>query len=242
MQADSKLYRAFTEKGFDASYRTDQRSGVMRLFLRIAGACGLACLVANAALAAPGDKSTEYVESGAIPSATANSSFDNGVQQVSDEEPAACAVCGDSCDDCNNNCMSNTCCCYEPTFCVTAGAVFLNRSRPDRGAILTPIGAPGVISDAGDFGFGWNAGPDVTISKQMANGWIWEVRYFNDRDATATANYPGVTGAHVFGINVLGITSLSANYFTTLDTTEINLCRPVNDFCTLLAGFRWVVS
>ena len=123
---------------------------------------------------------------------------------------------------------------------MTAGAIFLHRSRPGQGAILTPISGGGIISNAGDFGFGWDAGPDVSISKQMANGWIWDVRYFNDHGSGATADYPGISGAHVFGANVLGITSLTANYFTKLDSGEINLCRPMNEVCSFLAGFRWI--
>ena len=78
------------------------------------------------------------------------------------------------------------------------------------------------------------------MSKQMANGWIWEVRYFDDRDASAYSELSRNHRCDVFGVNILGITSLSANYFTKLDTTEINLGRPVNDVFTFLVGFRWI--
>jgi hypothetical protein len=116
----------------------------------------------------------------------------------------------------------------------------LHRSRPDQEALITPIGASGAIVNGGDFAFGWDAGPDLTISKRMGNGTVWEARYFNDRDANATSNYPGVTGVHLLGVNVLGVTSLTANADTTLDSSEVNVREPLGDRCSFLAGFRWI--
>ena len=211
----------------------------MSAFLRIAGGFGLTLLVANALFAAKDASPAQGMESSVLPSATAKSSVDDGVQMASNEEPAGGVTC---CGPCDGNIYppGQMGCCYEPMWEVTAGAVFLNRSRPNPGGILTPIGAPGIISNAGDFGFGWNAGPDVTVARQMANGLGWDVRYFNALNSTATADYPGVTGARVFGTNILGITSLSASDVSNLDSGEINLSAKENDVCTFLAGFRWI--
>ena len=216
----------------------------MAASLRIAGVIALACLVTNAAFAAP-EARPAWMEPCELPSMTDKTSLDDRIQLAGHEESAGSVSCGD-CGDGGNDCSGNDCaagqmdCGCESTWDVTAGAIFLHRSRPGQGAILTPIGGGGIISNAGDFGFDWDAGPDVSISKQMANGWIWDVRYFNDHGSGATADYPGITGAHVFGINVLGITSLTANYFTKLDSGEINLCKPMNDVFSFLGGFRWI--
>jgi hypothetical protein len=131
-------------------------------------------------------------------------------------------------------------CGCDPIWDVTAGAVFLNRSRSNQSSIITPIGTPGIISNGGDFGFGWNAGPDVTISRQLANGLTLEARYFNDHGAAASADYPGITSAHIFGLNVFSITSLTGSDLTRLDSGELNLRASANDFCTFLLGFRTI--
>ncbi len=210
----------------------------MSVFPRFAGVLGLACFLANAAFAAPDVIPAVGTVPPDPPSATAIGLLDDRVSPVSNEQPVACAACGDCCNNGDTCAMGPMDCGCDPTWDVTAGAIFLNRSRPNQSSILTPIGAPGIISNGGDFGFGWNAGPDVTVSKQMANGLTWEVRYFNDDEAAASADYPGVTGARVFGTNILGITSLTASDFTRLDSGELNVRAPLNDFCTFLIGFR----
>jgi hypothetical protein len=211
----------------------------MLTFTRTAGAIGLACFVANAALASPLFSFAEWMEPCSLPSVTAQSRTDASIQLVSDKEPVAEASSNQSCDDCSS-CQMSTMCCCEPSCYVSAGAIFLHRSRPDQEALITPIGASGAIVNGGDFGYGWDAGPDTTISKRMANGTIWERRYFNDRDANATNSYPGVTGVHLLGVNVLGVTSLRANADTTLDSSELNIREPLGDRCSFLAGFRWI--
>ncbi len=212
----------------------------MSAFLRIAGVLGLACLVANVAFAAPDAIQADGMAPPDPPSAIVTGPVGDRVQPVSNEQPIASAACSDSFDNGNTCPMGPMNCGCDPIWDVTAGAIFLNRSRANQSSILTPIGAPGIISNGGDFGFGWDAGPDVTVSRQMANGLTLEARYFGDHDAAASADYPGITGARIFGVNVLGITSLSGADLTTLDSGELNVRAPVNDFCTFLAGFRTI--
>jgi hypothetical protein len=78
--------------------------------------------------------------------------------------------------------------------------------------------------------------------RRTASGWMFEGRYFNDRDAEATFGIPAITTFRTAGIGVtiLGGGSINARYTTKLDSTEFNVHAPVNSRVTLLTGFRWV--
>jgi hypothetical protein len=126
---------------------------------------------------------------------------------------------------------------------VSAGAIFLHRSRPDSAAIVTPpTGTPGVVINGTDFGFDWNAGPDVTLTRRCSSGLIWEGRYFGDYSAEADARIPNITSfrAAGIGITILGGGSIDAFYQTQLNSSELNLHKPLTDRLTILGGFRWV--
>lgn len=130
-----------------------------------------------------------------------------------------------------------------PLWSVSAGSIFLHRSRPDTAAIVTPpTGTPGVVINGTDFGFDWNAGPDVSLTRRCSNGLIWEGRYFGDYSADANARIPNITSfrAAGIGITILGGGSLDAFYRTQLNSSELNLHKPVTDKITILGGFRWV--
>ncbi len=165
------------------------------------------------------------------PSATAN---DPGSQflTVGDTQPATeDSSCQDLCG-CTN--------CRGAGWDIEAGAIFLTRSRPDPATIVAPSSGPGSIINASDFGFGWNAGPDITVTREMENGLIWDARYFNDRSASADFGIPNISTFRTAGIGVtiLGGGSLSDTYTTQLDSAEFNIGVPIFQGCTLLAGFR----
>ena len=65
---------------------------------------------------------------------------------------------------------------------IRAGAVIMNRSTPAADPIVIPTAGPGVISNGADFDLGWEAGPDVSITRRMASGNSWQVRYFRALD------------------------------------------------------------
>lgn len=130
----------------------------------------------------------------------------------------------------------------EPSFHVSVGAVFLQRSRPTSGTIAAgPMGV-GTVIDAGSFDFGWDAGPEFIISHKSENGLIWEGRYFNDRSADATDHVENITSFRLggIGVTILGGGDLDSIYKTQLDSSELNVHLPINDGSTFLAGFRWV--
>lgn len=131
----------------------------------------------------------------------------------------------------------------QPLWTVSAGAVFLHRSRLDRAVIATPpTGTPGVLLNGSDFDFGTGAGPDVSIMRRNRRGLIWEARYFGDESAEDTFGIPTVTTFRITGIGVtiLGGGPLNARYQTQLHSSEINVHKPLGDRVTFLAGFRWV--
>lgn len=130
----------------------------------------------------------------------------------------------------------------EPSFCVSVGALFLQRSRPNTAIIASGPGGVGTVIDAGSFDFGWDTGPEFIITHKADNGLIWEGRYFNDRSANATDHVENITSFRIAGIGVtiLGGGDLNSKYETQLDSTELNVHMPINDSSTFLVGFRWV--
>jgi hypothetical protein len=148
------------------------------------------------------------------------------------------AASADDCELCSFHSGS-----YAPRWSVSAGAIFLHRSRPDSAAIATPpTGTPGVVINGTDFGFDWNVGPDLTLMHRSASGLIWEGRYFGDYDADASTTIPNITTfrAAGIGITILGGGSINSFYDTKLNSSEINVHKPITDRITVLGGFRWV--
>ncbi len=212
------------------------------------GAAGIIWCVATIVVASPTIDTSlsnypEWNETVPLRSVVAASAVieDSAVQPVSDEEPTAAASDNSGCSNCDACGACNMCQCCEPTCSVTAGAVFLHRSRPDAQPIVIPLAGPGVISGGQDFDFGWDAGPDLTIERRMSSGNIWQVRYFADDDAsTPTRDYGAVGNVRIGSFSNFGATGFTGGYFTTLHSTEVNWLHPVSDRCTFLAGFRWI--
>ena len=128
-----------------------------------------------------------------------------------------------------------------PTWSISGGAIWLHRSRPESAAIATPpTGTPGVLINGTDFGFDWGSGMDFGIMHKGPRGFIWEGRYFNSDDAEATHSIPSVTTFRMagIGITILGGGSINSTYATSLDSTEFNLHKVVNDRLTFFSGFR----
>lgn len=132
---------------------------------------------------------------------------------------------------------------HIPRWSVSAGAIFLHRSRPDSAAIVTPpTGTPGVVINGMDFGFDWNASPDLTLMHRSSRGLIWEGRYFGDYGAEASSAIPNITNFRAvgIGITILGGGSINGIYRTKLNSSEINVHKAITDRITVLGGFRWV--
>jgi hypothetical protein len=147
------------------------------------------------------------------------------------------AGCGDCCD-------LGTACCCGPTWSVRAGAVILERARPKRQRVIEDRNGPADrdgFTDAFDFGF--EGGPDVTITRWLANGNGIEVRYFGALEWDADASWTSDTGWAV-PTNPprtgTGIAIIDADYVSTLNSTEVNYRQAPNNRISWLAGFRWV--
>ena len=150
--------------------------------------------------------------------------------------------CGDSCADpcCGDLC--NACC--GPTWTVRTGAVILERARPRRQRVIedrTGGTAGDGFTDIFDFGF--EGGPDITITRWLRNGNGIEVRYFGALDWNDQATWTSANGWAIptnpprMGV---GVANIDANYRSSLDSTEINYRQAPNQSISYLVGFRWI--
>lgn len=214
---------------------------------RLLGICGTISLLASSTLAAPLTASafepSDWMEPCRLPSVTANSEFIHDAQVTPLDESAWAAsatalTAAEQCTQCNFTQPV-----IAPTWSISAGAIWLHRSRPETASIVTPpTGTPGIIVNGTDFGFDWGGGVDLGLMHRAKNGYIWEGRYFNSNDADATHNIPSITSFRIAGIGVtiLGGGSLNSTYSTKLDSSELNLHKMVNDRVTIFSGFRWI--
>jgi hypothetical protein len=177
---------------------------------------------------APGGASSA-APSTASPAPTAGGSMTSG--------DCGCDSCGDCCD------MGNCGC--GPLWSVRAGALFLDRSDPERRNLVRGrgIGAPiGVVwGDAFDFGNA--AGPDITIARWLDNGTGIEARYFGalEWDSELSFLTPPQWALNVLPqIDEVGVGMIDVEYVSTLNSTEINWRGGPNQDIGFLIGFRWV--
>ena len=209
--------------------------GVVGLWWALAGGAAT-ILAADGGSPAPGSTASGVFLSSDPVVAAGSTIGDSLVQPTS-----ASSVVEDTSDLLDTN-LPGRSCCDEPAWIVSGGAVFLHRSRPDPTAIATPSSGQGTLISGSNLGFNWNSGPLVSIGRRTASGLIIEGRYFNDRDATASYNLDNITTFRTAGIGVtiLGGGSLSSTYQTQLDSTELNVLKPLNDRLSLIGGFRAV--
>jgi hypothetical protein len=219
--------------------------GHMSAFSRTARVAGCICILAWTAIASSAiNVDVSYPESldpPSLPSIVASAPPDRAIQLVGDEEPLVSApgVDGNSQQYTDTDVLGIGGNC-QPTCLVSAGAVILHRSRPDATLLVREYLGPSEISRGDDFGFGWDAGPELTVARRMASGDFWEVRYFNDTGADSTERYGNPVNFQLGNFANISATNLTGQYTTTLHSTEINWRHPWSDRCTLLAGFRWL--
>lgn len=167
----------------------------------------------------------------------------DAIQLASVDEPTLATSDSDlACDasvDCTDDVNCGDFCGCGPKWYASVGAVFLKRDRPDAGTVVAanPAGTP--FSSASDFSFGYDAGVDVGLARRFASGTILEARYFGV-DSTDTNQFVTPGGFIGAGFTGPGGTTFNGRYLTMLDSTEINLRRPLNDRLSILGGFRWV--
>lgn len=226
----------------------------MTAFLKAAAAIVLGSVVAGAAFASSAMERafdlSAWSEDCALPSATASSPITRAgdVQLASDNQPVSAASDSanqNSCSSCtscpqSDCCSQCACCCCPPLWYVSAGTVILHRDRPDAGAITAADPSLTPFSTGRDFDFGWNAGPDITLGRHLANGDSIEGRFFDDDGAEGTLSFrtPGsFVGPGFFGPpNTL----ITARYLTQLYSSELNYRHQLTNRIDFLTGFRWI--
>jgi hypothetical protein len=165
----------------------------------------------------------------------------DAIQLASATEPGCCAAegAGDDCLGCAEEIDCGDLCGCGPTWYASAGMIFMKRDRPDAGAVVAanPAGTP--FSSASDFSFDWEPGVDIALARRFSGGTILEGRYFGV-DSTDTNAF--VTPGNFIGAGFTGPggTAFNGKYLSMLDSTEINLRRPVSERLSLIGGFRWV--
>ncbi len=135
------------------------------------------------------------------------------------------------CDCCTPEC--------EPLWTVRAGAVILDRSKPENDVIARPAGGLLTVSAGGDFDFDWAGGVDVYLSRQFAGGLGIEARYFNV-DSNASFDYGDTGDLDIGHTSVVSLFDVDAAYGASLHSTEVNLRVPTSRRVTWLTGFRWL--
>ncbi len=126
-----------------------------------------------------------------------------------------------------------------PGWTVRAGAVILDRSKPEGDTIARPAGGLLTISAGGDFDFDWSGGVDVYVARQFGSGLGVEVRYFGV-DSNAGFDYEDTGNLDIGHTTVINLFDVDAAYQSQLHSTEVNLRMPSSERVTWLAGFRWI--
>jgi hypothetical protein len=213
----------------------------MGTLLRALGAMGLLSILSSGALAAiageNNDSSSDWLQDATPPSITADSPVfrDFQVQPASDSAPAA---------DGQSSSMAGTVTSdsAETAWCVSVGALVLERSRSRPAAIITPSTGPGSILNASDFGYTYEACPDISFMCQLPSGYLVDGRYFSDHSAGSDFDLGNLTSFRMagIGITILGGGPVFASESTKLDSAEINFHVPIHEGCTILGGFRYL--
>ena len=177
--------------------------------------------------------------------------YAQGVQVADDAwyQNASFSVTNVSSCDCGG---SSTCgCCANDDgdwggsrWTVTADALFLERRDPAAVVWAENVANPAQNFDAADFHFGFHAGLDVSVARRFGYDNAIEIRYFgiDDWNATSiTTTTPGDLLRVNAAVPVFTFSgdAISTAYASQLHNAEINGRRQLNDWLSLLAGFRY---
>ena len=128
---------------------------------------------------------------------------------------------------------------------VQADALFLNRSRlPGQTLLVNFLEAP--LFNANQFDLPVQIGWQIDVARRLSDDWSLDARYFNLGGQSATS--PTISRANGAGVlyrtTAQGIFPVPLNsnlaYTSRLQDVEINACRRVNDYLTVLAGVRYL--
>lgn len=155
---------------------------------------------------------------------------------------AGCNTCGADSGACGCDLGCDTC---GPAWSVSAGAVFLQREAG--GAVF--LNTPGTTFNVPDLNF--QAGGRVSLIKHRECGHDFEFAYtgfgsqtgFNFTSGGLLGGAVVPNGSQIQFLNPLAITAdgiLISNLQSNFNSIEVNVREDVNDYLTLLAGFRWI--
>ena len=147
-------------------------------------------------------------------------------------------------DSCHldNACGGDDCCDCCSTWCVRAGAVFLQRpTDPSRALVTNTVGGATVLN-ASQFTSSMQAGPDIDLIHH-GSAFDLEARYFAVGQFTSSVGPNATAGATIqFATPIAaGATSVSGSESSQLWSLEFNVRKEVIPcFLTLLAGYRHI--
>lgn len=122
------------------------------------------------------------------------------------------------------------------------GFVYLQRNAPSHAALMTNSGGTTSL-DANQYGFDFEAGPDLTLLHRGEVADI-EFRWFQDHDwisSMGATNY--AAGTHVMfetPLTIGGTMTLTSRMVSQLDSFELNAKREISPWLTALAGIRYI--
>jgi hypothetical protein len=209
----------------------------MRSFPQILGFLFLLSTPSRAALAQHLSDDTP------VDPASKNAAVLNASQyQVSEPDRTSCAACnlGSGCDSmlCDGSRPL-------PLWTATADALFLKRSTPSSNELAFNTADQTQSLNANNFKFGVHTGFDLSLMRQISSDRAIELRYFGVdhwRSAFSSPTTPNDllqinSAVPVFTFSGTGV---DANYASALHNVEVNSRRTLNDYLTLISGFRYV--
>jgi hypothetical protein len=136
-----------------------------------------------------------------------------------------------------------TCC--GPLWTVYGDAIFLHRSRPNN-AVVFNDGVGAALLNATDLGFGTAAGFRIGVVRHQVLGTAWDLEtlYSGIDGWRATTGVLPATGTEIPFATPLGdplnFSHNWANFRSELHNVEVNGRRPIREWLSFLAGFRYI--
>lgn len=131
---------------------------------------------------------------------------------------------------------------FAPNWTIEAGAVFFHRSAGPSVALAEglPDGERQTLK-ASDLGFGFEAGPYVSLSKQVTERVAGQILYFGvgGWDAERSLELPGEVATTIFDAGGAVFDRIDARCESQLDNVEVNVLYQLSKRFDLLCGFRW---
>jgi hypothetical protein len=136
--------------------------------------------------------------------------------------------------------------CDAPRWTATADALFLVRSSARGQRLLTDPLSEDKLLDSADLTFSTEVGPRLGLIRHGTGDWDFELNYFGIAGWNAAAEFPnsrlpvGLGSLAIDQTLSLPVTDVAFQYRSRLDSSELNLRHPINEWLTGLVGFRWV--